>query len=33
MNNAGSKTLLAEMVRMIRRSGLFAPPKYHVTRV
>ena len=25
--------LLAEMVRMIRRSGLFAPPQYHVIRV
>jgi len=25
--------VLAEMVRMIRRSGLFAPPQYHVIRV
>jgi len=29
----GAPLLLAEIVRMIRRSGLFAPPKYHVTRV
>jgi len=29
----GEDVVLAKMVRIIRRSGLFAPPQYHVIRV